>query len=719
TTVPGELTIDARQTVAAYIQQVHQQLVERESYSYLPLSDIQRLSGASQGLFNSLLVFENYPVNDAIEQHAARAGLQVIDVQSFEQTNYDITLTAHLNEVLVVRFDVLPGLLSAEALLQVSGHLKQLVLSFAASAQVMLNDVVMLSKDQPYYLSHVSSGAGSLQNQSLKSQSPTNKCLHQLFEAQVARYPDKIALVFEGQQLSYQALNQRANQLAYYLRARGVTTQTLVGLCLHRGIEMVVGLLATLKAGGAYVPLDPAYPASRLNYMLQDTGVEHLVSQQGLTAELALGETIDLIVLDTPAGQQQLQAYSGDNLALMADQQPSNLAYVVYTSGSTGQPKGVMVEQSAVISFAIDGDFMDIAGANGFLALSNVAFDGSVFDLFVALLNGKFALIVPQQHLTDIPYWEKVCAEVNVDTVFMTTALFNHLSQERSWLLGRFKQLLFGGEAANVDTVEHFLTHYPKNRLIHVYGPTETTVYATHADLTLANYTDLPIGRPLAHKTAFLFNEQGKVVPQGCIGELYIGGVGLARGYLNQPHLSAQSFIQNRLYDPQDANSSERLYKTGDLVRQLPDGQLVFVGRVDEQVKIRGFRIEPQEIEQQLGLCEGVRAAVVQVRQSQPDGDEPGPKRLVGYIVPDSVDDFDLALVKSQLQQSLPTHMVPDALVVLDSLPLTPNGKVDKKALPAPDVYATQGQYVAAHSEAEKALIGIWAGLLKLEENQI
>ena len=531
----------------------------------------------------------------------------------------------------------------------------------------------------------------------------TAKLISQRFETQAALTPDALAVTCENQRLSYRALNAAANRLSHYLRAQGVGRQTLVGLCVDRSVTMVVAILAVLKAGGAYVPLDLDHPAERLQLLLGDTGLKILLSDGSLDQTLDLAADIQL----TDLTDIDLTLYSDDNPEPLDSQQSDDLAYITYTSGSTGLPKGVMIAQHSVLNLACDNRFIDINRCQGFLALSNVAFDGSVFDLFVPLLNGKSLVIVPREKLMNATYWQSVCAKNKVNTVFMTTALFNFMAVEHPEVLSDFEQLLFGGEQANQARVLSFIQRYPQHSLIHVYGPTETTVYASYTPLTLDNYTKLPIGRPLSGKTLYVLDSQMQLLPRGAVGELYIGGDGVARGYLNRDELSQQCFVAN----PFVADPAARLYRSGDLVRYLDDGQLVFIGRRDNQLKIRGFRIEPGEIEEQLTHCEGVDSALVTVDNG---AEEP---RLVAYVVSDD----DAQTLAGQLRQSLhsrlPAYLMPAAFVVIKRWPLNANGKIRLSMLPPADF--GRGAYIAPEAGIEQQLAVIWAKLLKLDVETI
>jgi amino acid adenylation domain-containing protein len=412
--------------------------------------------------------------------------------------------------------------------------------------------------------------------------------------------------------------------------------------------------------------------------------------------------------------------YPDTNPAPMAGQHPHNLAYVIYTSGSTGQPKGVMVEHSGVVRLVINPAYMECSADSVFLQLSSISFDAATLELWGPLLNGGTLVVYPHQHV-DIGLLNAQIEKHHINTMWLTAALFEQWSHHASGAMS-LRYLLVGGDVVNPNAVQRTYTQLPGVVLINGYGPTENTTftccYRIPRQATPGN--SLPLGRPITATTTYVLSANERLAPIGTPGELYIGGAGLARGYLNRPDLTAERFIANPFHDKNDAASSPRLYKTGDLVRYLADGNIEFLGRIDDQVKIRGFRIELGEIENQLLQHPEVLASVVLARE-----DVPGDKRLVAYVTAAAADtglEAGQALVaslKAHLQSTLPDYMVPALYVLLERLPLTPNGKVDKRALPAPDAQLLQAEYVAPQTPTECLLADIWASLLHLEAGQI
>ncbi|KKB65886.1 amino acid adenylation domain protein [Burkholderia pseudomallei MSHR1079] len=562
---------------------------------------------------------------------------------------------------------------------------------------------------------------------------PIEQCIHQLFEAQVDRKPEAIALTFDGRRLSYAELNARANRLAHYLQARGVGSDRLVALCAERGIEMVVGLLAILKAGGAYVPLDPAYASDRLRGIVQDSQPALVLADA--VGRAALGEldgALPVIDLETDALRwREMPATNPE----VASQHVHHLAYVIYTSGSTGRPKGVMVEHAQVVRlFGATQAWFGFDERDVWTLFHSYGFDFSVWEMWGALLHGGRLVIVPTE-VTRTPsaFFALLCAE-GVTVLNQTPSAFQALmsaQEEREEAAGnteranvvahRLRYVIFGGEALEPRTLASwYARHGERTQLVNMYGITETTVHVTYCALRAEDAMRLgasPIGVRIPDLQLYVLDDRREPVPMGVTGELYVGGAGVARGYLNRPELTRERFID----DPFVAGG--RLYKTGDLARWRTDGSLEYLGRNDFQVKIRGFRIELGEIEAQLAKVAGVREVVVLARDSAADTDQnadlnasatanSSEKRLVAYYTGDA----DVAALRAQAAQHLPSYMVPSAYVRLDAWPLTPNGKLDRRALPAPadDAYA-RAEYEAPRGAKEEALAAIWRELLHVE----
>ncbi|MGA9378236.1 MAG: amino acid adenylation domain-containing protein, partial [Phormidium sp.] len=455
---------------------------------------------------------------------------------------------------------------------------------------------------------------------------PQNKCIHQLFEEQVQRTPDAVAVIFENQQLTYQQLNSRANQLAHYLRSLGVGADALVGICVERSLEMVVGLLGILKAGGAYVPLDPEYPIDRLNFMLADTQVKLLLTQEKLVETLTKHQA-QIISLDRD--WQTIAQASQNNLETTINSE--NLAYITYTSGSTGTPKGVMVPHQAVNRLVKETNYIEITAKDRIAQAANIAFDAATFEIWGALLNGSQLIIITKSVLLSPAELAEHLKEKQITVLFLTTALFNQIASAAPQAFSSIRSLLFGGEAVDPIKVKEILEKGAPQQLLHVYGPTENTTFTSWylVENLPENATTVPIGKAIANTQIYVLDGNLQPVPVGTPGELHIGGIGLAKGYLNRQELTNEKFIPNPFENSKLKTQNSKLYKTGDLVRFLPDGNIEYLGRIDNQVKIRGFRIELGEIEVVLRQHPLIQECVVIARV-----DSPGDKRLIAYLVP-------------------------------------------------------------------------------------
>ncbi|MFB2976514.1 amino acid adenylation domain-containing protein [Microseira sp. BLCC-F43] len=595
---------------------------------------------------------------------------------------------------------------SAEAIARLAGEFETLLAGAIENPENAIAQLEILSESERQQL--------LVEFNNTKTNYSNAKCIHQLFEEQVERSPEKIALVFENQQLTYSELNARANKLAHYLQRLGVKPEVLVGLYLERSLESIIGLLAILKAGGAYLPLDPALPPEGLSIRLQDAQVSLVLTQKHLVDTLPKLDA-QIICLDK----------DWDVIAQESDVNPSseitveNLIYVLFTSGSTGKPKGVAVEHRQLLNYlnAIARTLNLPADANYAIA-STLAADLGNTVIFPSLCTGGCLHILSQECASDSAAFAEYCRQHPIDCLKIVpshiSALLN--SSPESSILPR-QRLILGGETASWKLIEQIRQLSPNCTIFNHYGPTEATVGVTTFTVKNESHSwakTVPLGRPIANTQLYVLDSHLQPVPIGCPGELYIGGASLARGYLNQPELTAEKFIPHPFNDETNA----KLYKTGDLVRYLPDGNLEFIGRIDNQVKIRGFRIELGEIEAALRQHPAVREVVVLARE-----DETENKRLVAYIVPaeKAVEKTNYNNLRLFLREKLPEYMVPSAFVMLKSLPLTPNGKVDRVALPECDraQQELERTFVAPRTPVEEILAGIWAKILGLEQVSI
>ncbi|WNZ28006.1 amino acid adenylation domain-containing protein [Leptolyngbya sp. NK1-12] len=539
---------------------------------------------------------------------------------------------------------------------------------------------------------------------------PRDKTVHQLFEEQVLRTPDAIALILpeletqSEQCLTYQELNNRANRLAAQLQQMGVGCETFVALIMERSIEMIVAILAILKAGGVYVPLDPSYPPERLAFMLEDSCAPVLLTQSHLRDGLPPHQA-QIVYLDAGWGtgneeQVELQACAVHS---------QNLAYVNYTSGSTGRPKGVAIPHQAVLRLVFNSTYTPLDGNQVILQLAPISFDAATFEIWGALLHGSVCVLYPAVGIPDPRELGAIIQRTGITTLFLTTALFNTIIAEVPEALLRVKELLTGGEAISLPHICKSLTCLPDMELIHVYGPTESTTFSCSYRIPRqlnADLKTLPIGKPIANTQTYILDDYLQPVPIGVAGELYIGGDGLAREYLNRPDITLERFIPN----PFSADPTTRLYKTGDQVRYLSDGNIEFIGRRDFQVKLRGFRIELGEIEAILRQHEQVADAIVILRE-----DRPGDKALVAYVTTKGEQAPGVKQLKDYLRERVAEFMVPAVVMVLDHMPLSPTGKIDRRALPKPVIRSAPVDGIAPTTPSEQVLAEIWAGVLGID----
>lgn len=528
---------------------------------------------------------------------------------------------------------------------------------------------------------------------------PRNRCIHQVFAEQVARYPAHIAITYAEQSLTYEELDQRADQLAHTLQCLGVGLETRVGICMERSLEVVIALLAILKAGGAYVPLDPNYPQERLAFFIEDAEVAVLLTQTWLTSRLPASRT-RIVCLDQP-----LETVTQKPMESCPDLvQPENLAYIMYTSGSTGKPKGVAVTHRNVVRLVKETNYLPFTHDQVFLQFSSISFDASTLEIWGGLLNGARLVIAPPA----LPSLEELGALVQrsqINTLFLTTGLFQVMVENHVDALRSLKYLVTGGDVLSVAAAQRAVQELPACCILNGYGPTESTTFATCYRLhdSASIRTSVPIGRPISNTQVYVLDGNLQPVPIGVAGELFIGGDGVARGYLNRPELTREKFLP----DPFSQETEARMYRTGDLVRYRVDGTLEFLGRSDNQVKVRGFRVELNEIEAVLGMHPLVRSCVVLARV-----DAQGQKQLVAYLNLSQEHATAIEAVRTYLQQQLPAYMLPAVFVPIEQFPLTPNGKVDRQALPDPAVYQTDIASVGPRDALEAVLGEIWLTLL-------
>ena len=692
-TLPVRVRVDGRERVVAWLRGMQVGQVEMRQYEYSPLVEVQGWSEVERGrgLFESLFVFENYPVEEELRGGGAerRAGLEIGEARAVERTNYGLTVVCGPGERMSVRISYRAEAYEAGAVERMLEQMERVVEQMVEGGEARVGELEMMREEEREAIVRGWNETGG--------EYAAERTVAEMFEEMAEKYAGEVVIESEGEAATYGELNERANQLAHYLRKQGVRPETLVGLMVERGVEMVVGVLGVLKAGGAYVPLDPAYPQERLTFMMEDSGAKVLLTQQKLVDRLPVQ---DMKVVCVDSDREDIEGESKDDFQSGAGSR--NAAYVIYTSGSTGKPKGTLLEHRGVCNLAkVQERYFDVGVGEKVLLFASISFDASVFDMILATLAGGTLYVPSQETLLIGESLGDLLREKKITAVTLPPSVLATLSPEK---LPDLKTLIVAGEACSAELVAQWSEG---RNFVNGYGPTEATVCATLG--TSVDGTRKPdIGGPVTNKKIYILDEQHQPVPVGMTGEMHIGGVGQARCYLNRQELTAEKFIP----DPFGTEPGARMYKTGDLARYLPDGRIDYVGRIDHQVKIRGFRIELNEIEEVLMQHAGVRDAVVLAHSERA-----GVTRLVGYVV---VSDEELTadVVRSFTREQLPEFMVPSAIVLLDEMPLSPNGKVDQRALPAPDWTSATPErvYVAPRTPDEEKLAQIWSDVLGVEQ---
>jgi len=736
-------SIDARTGIIAAIRRVQSDVTEINSRSNTNLSRLQK---EGSRLFDTLFVFENYPIPINSEESQEVSLVNIEFKQAIEKLDYPLSVIVYeIENGLSFRISYAGELFEVDLikkLLSTVDVVLEQVSGLVEGDDIKLQDLSYLSReDIEVVLSRWND---------TEKEFPYDKKIHRLFEEQVERTPDSIALVYKDSRLTYQELNERANRLAYYLVTNyNIRPDTLVPLLLDRSENMLIGILAVLKSGGAYVPMDPGYPDERIGYILKDTNarivianevykerlegiVRDIVSNVEKTGEDNLSssiitrprvdkedrEDIDISINIVPVDSRdleeelyQLPSIDVRSNSIITSSTASNLAYVIYTSGTTGNPKGVLIEHKGVTNLLISlSSIYKFLDNKRFTQFTSYVFDVSISELFTPIIYGGSLYILEDRLRNDSLLLANYINLHEINYIYLPPVVLSNLPRTS---LPTLEQILYAGEPCDINTVQYWSK---KCKLYNYYGPTETTIYSTGIQIDIKNISS--IGNPISNTKSYILDNNLSLLSIGAIGELYIGGVGIARGYLNRPELTAERFIANPFQTDEEKKDSRygllgrnaRLYKTGDLVRWLPDGNLEYIGRSDFQVKIRGFRIELGEIESVLSSYTSIKQCVVIAREYSINGNSN--KYVVAYYTTTGAEKLDDEVLRTHLSSKLPVYMVPSAFVFLDNLPLTINGKLDRKVLPDPEFSGDTSSYVAPRNEVEVKLCSIFASVL-------
>ncbi|WP_167498118.1 non-ribosomal peptide synthetase, partial [Flavobacterium resistens] len=682
-TIPVRVSYQDGSTPLELLTQVHNEAISGNAHHYLNLSEVQSQSELGMNLINNIMLFDNYPVQEIIKENVENTQSQkgqeltIESMEVFGQTNYDFSFMVSPRPLsLIVELRYNANKFEPQLIKKMINHIDNLVEQFSVNIDKPLNTLNYLTQEEKQQL--------LVDFNDSKVDYPKDKTIIDLFEEQVDKTPDNIAVVFEEVQLTYKQLNEKANQLAHYLRETyKIQADDLIGIKLERSEQMILAILGILKSGAAYVPIDPSYPQARIAYIEKDSNCKIVIDEEVM------------ILFD-------FERFRYTNKNLNHIHQLDNLAYIIYTSGTTGNPKGVMVEHKNLVNSTICR--VEFYQFKKILLTSSIAFDPSIAAIWGVLLNGGSLIVENEYTIKDSENIVKRIIKIGITDILCVPSyyifLFNELQKYKDVL--KLKNLILGGEQIKLDLITSHKEHFDNIALYNEYGPTECTVWTTVFNINDCSSL-IPIGSPISNTQVYILDESLQPLPIGVAGKLYVSGAGVARGYLNKPELTAEKFISNPFI------KGTRMYDTGDLGRWLPDGNIEFLGRNDHQVKIRGYRIELGEIETAIsGYSEEIQQVVVEAKEINQD------KTLVAYYV--SKTEIDKSEIRTYLQNKLPEYMVPGFYVEIESLPLTPNGKIDRKALPSvtgEDII--KKDYVAPRNKEEQLIVDVWTSVLKQE----
>ena len=698
-TLPVRIEVRLEETVKELLRRIQDQQVVSREYEYSHLVDVQKWSdvGREERLFDTIVSFQNFPIDNELKKHARSSEIASVErIGEAEDTEYGISLAVTARNTITFRLGYDPSRYEQTIIKRVLEGLRRILESIAADIDQRVSQIEILSNQERAQILY--------EWNDTQVACPGENCVHELFEEQAERTPDAIAVVYEGEQISYRALNRKANQLGHYLKAMGIGPEVLVGVCLERSIEMVVGLIGVWKAGAVYVAMDPSYPKQRLRWMIEDAAASVALTS-GAAREALGADQVRVIDLEDEWGEVEKCGEWNPSGGVNGD----NLAYVIYTSGSTGNPKGAMLTHAGIVNciYWMQATYQ-LNEKDKFLMRTSLNFDPSVWELFWPLWLGGAVILADQQRNLEIAYLIQLIHECEVTSAyFIPSMLRAFLYEYRPGTCWSLKRVICGGESIPIETVNHFFDKL-NAELHHSYGPTETSIAATEWTCERdSKHLIAPIGKPLGNIRVYILATRMQPAPMGIPGELYIGGICVGRGYLNHADLTAERFVP----DSFSTDPGMRFYKTGDLARYLPDGNIEFCGRLDNQVKLRGYRIEPGEIEARLREHAALAEAVVMARE------EAGEKRLVAYVVMKDGEESRACELREYMKERLPEYMVPWAYVKLERLPLTANGKADKRALPKPEAAGREMEESCQEpqTEVEEVMAEIWKQVLLVD----
>ncbi|MEA5498638.1 amino acid adenylation domain-containing protein [Limnoraphis robusta Tam1] len=701
-TLPVRIKVPGQAVLISWLNQLQNQQSEALQYEYTSLLEIQKWSDIPAGLplFKTILVFENYPIDKTLIQQDKTLNIQNVD--SVEWTNFPLTILVGLGSELSIKVKYSCHLFEPTTINQFLEHFSILLQEIITHPEQRLGEFNFLTTTEKQQL--------LIDWNNTQVDYPETQCIHELFQAQVEQNPDAIAIVVENQYLTYHTLNYQSNQLAHYLQNLGITSESFVGVCVERSPEMLIAILAILKAGGAYVPLDPSYPQDRLEFVLKDAKVSTVLISSHLLDKISHTKA-EIITLDNTL---QDKISEQPSLNPITNTTPQNSIYVIYTSGSTGQPKGVINTHQGLCNrlFWMQNTYQLTPG-DRILQKTPFSFDVSVWEFFWPLLNGACLVMAKPEGHKDSHYLVKSIIDKQITTLHFVPSMLQAFLEEKDLKQCKSIQQVFcSGEALTLELQNLFFKHFDAE-LHNLYGPTEAAIDVTAwTCIRDSKLSTVPIGYPIANTQIYILDSHLQPVPIGVPGELHIGGVGLARGYYNRPELTAEKFIPNPF---NSQKISDSLYKTGDLVRYLADGNIEYLGRLDYQVKIRGLRIELGEIETVLNLHPDIKACRV-IAQNYHLNDQ----YIVAYIILQeplsTLEQFNQKL-QDFLAEKLPDYMIPSHFITLDKFPLTPSGKLDQQSLPKlENINQKTSVYVAPQNPIEEKIVIIWQEVLKLEK---